>query len=363
MKNISTTSRSPRQRQFASDNYSGICPEAFEAIQSANHSHSPSYGDDPWTRDAADEIRRFFGVPCEVFFVFNGTAANSLSLASLCQSYHSVICHEVAHVETDECGAPEFFSNGTKLLPSHGADGKLDPAGIEALVTKRSDIHFPKPRVVSLSLPTEVGTLYTLEELRDIREAARRFHLFVHLDGARFFNAVAALGKEPREIIHALGPDVVCLGGTKAGMSLGEAVVFFNLPLASEFAYRCKQAGQLCSKMRFLSAQWTGLLAGDAWRRHAGNANARARQLREALEGLPHLGFPYPTEANSVFVCADKAAFAELHARGWKFYEFIGGAARFMCSWDTTSEDVEALAADVSAVVRGMDQPPGDAGA
>jgi threonine aldolase len=198
--------RKPPERQFASDNYSGICPEALDAIQSANHSHSPSYGDDAWTRDAADEIRQFFGLPCEVFFVFNGTAANSLALASLCQSYHSVICHEVAHVETDECGAPEFFSNGTKLLTSHGADGKLDPAGIDALVTKRSDIHYPKPRVVSVTLPTEVGTLYTLEELRDIRESARRSNLFVHLDGARFFNAVDALGKEPREIIHALGP-------------------------------------------------------------------------------------------------------------------------------------------------------------
>jgi threonine aldolase len=156
---------------------------------------------------------------------------------------------------------------------------------------------------------------------------------------------------------------VLCLGGTKLGMSLGEAVVFFNLPLASEFAYRCKQAGQLSSKMRFLSSQWTGLLAGDAWRRHAGNANARARQLREAFEVLPHLRFPYRTEANSVFVCADKPVFAELRARGWKFYEFIGGAARFMCSWDTTSEDVEALASDFSAVLRGMDVRPGGAGA
>ncbi|HEY0551298.1 MAG TPA: low specificity L-threonine aldolase, partial [Verrucomicrobiae bacterium] len=248
------------RRQFASDNYAGICPEAWQAMEQANGGHERSYGDDRWTEEAANLIRDIFETDCEVFFAFNGTAANSLSLAALCQSYHSILCSEVAHVETDECGAPEFFSNGTKVLLVPGANGKLDPAGVERMVKKRTDIHFPKPRVVSLTQATELGTVYTPDEIKAVWAKAKSCGLRMHMDGARFANAVASLGCAPKEITWQAGVDVLCFGGTKNGMAVGDAVVFFNRELAAEFDYRCKQAGQLASKMRFLSAPWVGML-------------------------------------------------------------------------------------------------------
>src|SRR5207249_1062164 len=181
------------RRQFASDNYAGICPEALAASAAANHDHEVSYGNDSWTTKASDLIRDIFETKCEVFFVFNGTAANSLSLASLCQSYHSILCHELAHVEAAECGAPEFFANGSKVLLLSGGHAKVDPKSIEQAVNKRTDIHYPKPRVLSLTQATELGTVYSLDELRALTDVARHFQLRVHMDGARFANAAASL--------------------------------------------------------------------------------------------------------------------------------------------------------------------------
>src|SRR5688572_24961953 len=181
------------RKQFASDNYAGVCPEAWQAMAEANSGHVQGYGDDQWTRRATDAIRDLFETNCEVFFVFNGTAANSLSLAHLCQSFHSILCHEIAHVETDECGAPEFFSNGTKVLLLAGENGKIDPLNIEKMVKKRSDIHYPKPRVVSVTQATEVGTVYSPDELHGIWQVCRKHRLRLHMDGARFANAVASL--------------------------------------------------------------------------------------------------------------------------------------------------------------------------
>jgi threonine aldolase len=342
------TARPARLRQFASDNYAGICPEAMAAIVEANAGHAPGYGDERWTAEAADLVRATFDAECEVFFVFNGTAANSLALASLCQSYHSIVCHETAHVETDECGAPEFFSNGTKVLTAPGPQGKLTPEAVEHAVRRRADIHYPKPRVVSVTQPTELGTLYAPGELGALCAAARRLGLRVHMDGARFANAVAALGVSPRALTRDAGVDVLCLGGTKNGMAVGEAVVFFDRALAAEFEYRCKQAGQLASKMRFLAAPWVGLLRGGAWLRHAAHANAMAALLARALQGAPGLELLQPVQANAVFVALPPRAADALRARGWRFYDFIGtGGARFMCAWDTTPEDVQAFAAEV----------------
>ena len=224
--------------EFASDNTSALCPEARDALLAVDEGFVASYGDDRWTAEAADAIRAAFETECEVYFVFNGTAANSLALASLCQPYHSVVCHEWAHIETDECGAPEFFSNGTKVLTMGGPEGKVTPAGIRHLVEKRSDIHYPKPRVVSITQATEQGTVYSLDEVRAVGAAARALGLRVHMDGARFANAVAALGCSPAEITWRAGVDVLCFGGTKNGMAVGEAVVFFERSLADEFAYR-----------------------------------------------------------------------------------------------------------------------------
>jgi len=339
------------RRQFASDNYAGICPEALAAMVEANQGHEVSYGDDTWTAKASNLVRDVFETNCEVFFVFNGTSANSLSLASLCQSYHSILCHEQAHIETAECGAPEFFANGTKVLLLPGADGKIDPKAIDRAVTKRTDIHYPKPRALSLTQATEVGTVYSLAELRAVTDVARRCHLRVHMDGARFANAVVALGVKPKEITWQAGVDVLCFGGSKNGIALGEAVVFFNTELAREFDYRCKQGGQLGSKMRFLSAPWVGMLQDGAWLRYAKHANAMARRLETAIRHLPQVEIAHPVQTNTVFARLPDEVVQGMHQRGWKFYTHVSqDNARLMCSWDTTAEDVDAFAADLAEV-------------
>ena len=337
----------PANYTFASDNTSGACPEVMEAVLRANIGKMPSYGDDPITAQASDAFRDLFETDCDVYFVFNGTAANSLALASLCQSYHSVITHEFAHVETDECGAPEFFSNGTKLLLTSGPLGKLDPAAVERTVTKRRDVHYPKPSALSLSCPSELGTVYQTTEVAALGAVAKRHGLRVHMDGARFANAVASLGVAPAELTWKAGVDVLSFGGTKLGTPVGEAVVFFNRALGEEFAYRCKQAGQLASKMRFLAAPWTVLLRDSLWLKIAGRANALARRLGDALAALPGVRVLYPVEANAVFAELPEHAHETLRRRGWKYYVFIGGGARFMCSWSTTPEDVDALVRDI----------------
>ncbi len=333
--------------QFASDNTAPICPEAWEAVERANVGCLPSYGNDPWTARACDLIREMFGGPAEVFFVFNGTAANSLALAAMCQSYHAILCHELAHVETDECGAPEFYSNGTKLLLLPGVHAKLEPAGIAHAVERRRDVHYPKPRVVSVTQATELSTVYSIEELAAIGETCRRYGLRLHMDGARFANAAAALGVPPARITRDVGVDVLCLGGTKNGMGVGEALVFFDTNLAEEFAYRCKQAGHLASKMRYLTAPWVGLLQSGGWLANARRANAAAARLETGLRGLPGVEVLGQRQANAVFARLPAALAQSLRAEGWQFYDFIGsGGCRFMCSWATTDAEVDALLAD-----------------
>jgi threonine aldolase len=343
--------RHPAQ-QFASDNYAGICPEAWAAMQAANIGHTPAYGNDPWTQRAADAFRTLFATDCEVFFAFNGTAANSLALASLCQSYHSVICSSLAHIETDECGAPEFFSNGSKLLAAPSPDGKLTPEAVRQLATSRSDIHFPKPRVVTLTQPTETGQVYSVAEIQAISAVCRELGLTLHMDGARFANACASLGCEPADITWRAGVDVLCFGGTKNGMAVGEAIVFFDPTLARDFDYRCKQAGQLASKMRFLTAPWIGLLDSGAWLRNAERGNACAARLAAQIQTLPGLSLMFPVQANAVFLQAPAAVLAGLRERGWLFYTFIGGGARFMFAWDAQENRVDELAADLRDLTR-----------
>ena len=349
------------RRQFASDNYAGICPEAWAAMAEANSGHVPGYGDDPWTERAANLLRDLFETDCEVFFVFNGTSANSLALASLCQSFHSILCHEAAHVETDECGAPEFFSNGTKVLTMAGANGKITPAEVERMVRRRSDIHYPKPRVVSLTQATELGTVYTPDEIKAIWARAKSLGLRIHMDGARFANAVASLGVAPKEITWQAGVDVLCFGGTKNGMAVGDAVVFFDRELAREFDYRCKQAGQLASKMRFLAAPWVGMLQSGVWLENARRANAMAERLHALVRELPGVKVLHPRQANSVFLEMPARVAEGMRARGWRFYDFIGGAFRLMCSWDTAEDDVRAFAEDLREVLAAQARVPAQA--
>ena len=361
MSNVSPATRpaptSTADCHFASDNTSGICPEAWAALAEANHGRLPSYGHDDWTRRACDRLRELFEQPeAEVFFVFNGTAANSLALASLCQSYHSVICHDYAHIETDECGAPEFFSNGTKLLVAPGPNGKLATDAVARLIGKRTDIHFPKPRVLSLTQSTEWGTVYTPDEVRALTTLAHQHGLAVHMDGARFANAAAALherlGASPADLTWRAGVAVLCFGGTKNGMHATEAVVFFNRALATEFDYRCKQAGQLASKMRFHGAQWVGLLQEGAWLRHGAHANRMARKLAAGLRELPAAKVLVEPEVNAVFVELPIAAATAMRQRGWYFYSFIGAHGyRLMCSWDTQENDLARFLADLRSVL------------
>jgi threonine aldolase len=348
-------SQSSKRYNFASDNTSGVCPEAWEALQEADAGFVPSYGADQHTAEACELFRDFFETDCEVFFVFNGTAANSLALASLCQSYHSVIAHELAHVETDECGAPEFFSNGTKLLLGTGPNGKLDPASAEMLITKRKDIHYPRPRVISVSQPTEVGTCYTLAELKALGDLGRHHGLKMHMDGARFFHSLIHLGVTPKEVTKDVGVDVLCFGGTKAGLGFSEAVVFFDRKLAEEFDYRCKQSGQLASKMRYLSAPWKSWLGDSIYEKYSRNALNCARLLAERAARLPGIEVLYPVEANSVFLRLPPVVNAYLQQKGWIYYHFIGGGARFMCSWRTSESDVVSLVDAMGEVSRQMD--------
>lgn len=334
-------------QQFASDNYAGICPAAWNAMEAANHGHAAAYGDDEWTQRASDAFRKLFETDCEVFFVFNGTAANSLSLAALTQSYHSVICCDSAHVETDECGAPEFFSNGSKLLVARCGGGKLTPQSIRQLATARQDIHYPRPRAATITQSTETGRVYTIDELRAISAVCKEFGLSLHMDGARFANACAFLGTSPAELTWKNGVDVLCFGGTKNGMAVGEAVIFFDHKKAADFDYRCKQAGQLASKMRFLSAPWAGLLESGAWLTNAQHANACARHFADGIKDIPRVSLASPVEANVVFLDASDAILERLTARGWKFYTFIGGAARFMFAWDAEISRIDQLLADL----------------
>lgn len=339
---------------FASDNTAGVCPEALAALTAANAGRMPSYGDDALTRRAKTLFADVFETKCDVFFVFNGTAANALVLAALCQRHHATLCHALSHVETDECGAPEFFTGGSKLIPLDGPNAKLRPADLAPVLTRGHGVHFPKIRAVSLTQSTELGTRYSAAELRDLTGWSHRHGLDVHVDGARFANAAAAAGlrgESPADLTWRAGVDVLCFGGTKNGLLGTEAVVFFNRALAREFDYRVKQSGQLASKMRFAAAQWISILRDGAWIRHAMQANRQAQKL---AAGLKKLGCQLiaPVEANGVFVELPPPAFKKLTARGWHFYKFVGEHGyRLMCSWETQDADVAAFLADARAAL------------
>jgi threonine aldolase len=341
-----------RARQLASDTYAGICPEALAAIQGANHGHAAAYGDDRWTARAEALLRDLFETDCAVFFVPTGTAANALALAALCRPYHSVFCHADAHVQTDECGAPEYAAHSIKLVPIDGAGGKLAPGPLRAAAARRRDVHSHKPGALTLSQATEAGTLYSAEEVRALGGLARELGLRVHMDGARFANALTALRLPPKALTWEAGVDVLSFGGTKNGLAGGDALVFFDRELARDFEYRRKQAGHLVAKMRYVAAPWVALLESGAWLRNAEHANAMARRLEMALRGLAGVRLLYPVQANAVFVQLPPGGAEGLRRRGWHFYTIAGGE-RLMCSWDTEPADIDSLVKDLSEVVAG----------
>jgi threonine aldolase len=343
---VSAESASPR-RHFASDNYAGVCPEVWEALHAADADHVPGYGDDPHTARAQALFRDLFSTDCEVHFVFNGTAANSLVVASACDAFHAVICHAYSHLETDESNAPGFFAHGVKTLPIDTPLGKLVPAEVERVFHNRRDVHASAPRVLSLTQSTELGTVYTPDEVGALAASAHGLGMVVHMDGARFANAVAGLDVSAAEITWKAGVDALCFGGTKNGMLGSEAVVLFNRDLASAFKRRCKQSGQLASKMRYHAAQWIGMLEGGAWLRHAGHSNAMAALLEAKLREVPKVRILYPRQANAVFVEMPRAMADGLMSKGWRFYNDVGpGGARLMCAWNTSPGDVASFAND-----------------
>ncbi|CAN5393495.1 low specificity L-threonine aldolase [soil metagenome] len=334
--------------QFASDNTAGICPEAWAALAQANQEAVPSYGEDAWTARVSAQVREIFETDCATFFVFNGTAANALALAQICRSYHSVLCHERSHIATDECGAPEFFAGGTKLLPLGGENGKIDLAAAAEVMALHRDVHATKVRALSLTQVTECGTVYSPNELETIAAFAAEHALAVHMDGARFANAVASLGCAPREITWQRGVQVLSFGGTKNGIGAGELVVFFDRELAREFDYRAKQGAQLASKMRFLAAPWAALLENDVWLKNARHANEMARLLEEKIRGVG-IRLAFPREASALFLHLPDEIVARTHARGWHFHKFIEpDVYRLMCAWSTTEQDIAAFATDLA---------------
>jgi threonine aldolase len=337
------------RHQFASDNTAPICPEAWTALQEANADYAAAYGEDRWTERVCDQIREIFETDCDVYFVFTGTAANALALAQVCQSFRSIICHQNAHIQTDECGAPEFFTGGSKLLLVGGENGKIDIGQTKALLARSNELHSHKPGAISIAQATEFGTAYTRDEIAAIAGVACSYELFVHMDGARFANAVASLDCAPKTITWEVGVDVLCFGGTKNGTAAGELVIFFNKEVSRGFDYRVKQAGHLGSKMRFLAAPWLGLLAGEVWLRNARHANRAALQLAQNLQRNANVEIVFPVEANAVFARMDDQLVRDLQARGWHFYKFIEpDVYRLMCSWATTESDIGNFIRDVT---------------
>ncbi len=339
-------------RSFASDNSAGMHPEILKALADANHGHVVSYGDDPYTRSAMAKFEEQFGAEIKVFFVFNGTAANVLSLTALTQSYHAVICTEPAHIYTDECGAPEKFT-GCKLIPIPAPAGKLTLESVRSVYHGIGDQHHVQPKVISITQATEMGTVYTAQEIRTLSSFAHAHDMFLHMDGARIANAAVSLGQSLGEATRQLGVDVLSFGGTKNGLMGAEAVVFFNEKLAENFLFVRKQGMQLASKMRFMAVQFEALLSDDLWRRNACRANQMAKLLETEVRKIPQVEMVYPVEANGVFVRLPPEAIARVQER-YFFYVWNEeqSIVRWMCSFDTTEEDIREFAKFINESLR-----------
>ncbi|MFO1427579.1 MAG: low specificity L-threonine aldolase [Steroidobacteraceae bacterium] len=338
---------------FKSDNTAPACPEILAAIAAANEGFATGYGDDPWTQRLERELERLFEAPLRAFPVATGTAANALALASFTPPWGEVLAHREAHVVRDECGAPEFMSGGARLLLLDGADGKVTPTAItEALADNPPSVHTVQPCALSITQATELGTVYTPAQLRAVCAQAHASGLRVHVDGARFANAVASLGCRPHELGPGAGVDVLTFGATKNGALAAEAVVFFDPALARDFELRRKRAGHLFSKMRFVSAQLLAYLDGELWLRNARRANGLAREIGAAAGSL----LLHPVEANEVFIGTTPERIAALRAEGFLFYDWgaaDSGQARFVVSWNQPREGVEALAAALRRLALG----------
>jgi len=343
----------PPTRSFASDNNAGMHPEILDAIARANQGHVVAYGDDPYTRSALAKFEEHFGPGIDVFFTFNGTGANVLSLQALNRPFHAVLCSEYAHIYTDECGAPEKHT-GCKLIPLPHQDGKITLDSVRHAYHGIGDQHHVQARVISITQSTEMGTVYRPEEIQALAGFAHEHNMFLHVDGARLANAAASLGQTLRQATRDQGVDVLSFGGTKNGIMGGEAVVFFNRALSADFLYLRKQGMQLASKMRFVAAQFEALLTDALWRRSADRANGMARVLEAEVRKIPQVRVVWKVEANGVFAQIPRHAIAKIKER-YFFYPWIEEECivRWMCSFDTTEEDVRNFVQVVAEAVKG----------
>jgi len=335
---------------FASDNHYGASPKILEAVAAIGQAPAPAYGNDPVTARVTKQLGEIFEREVAVYPVINGTTANALSLATLVPPHGAILCHAEAHIAVDECGAPEFFTHGAKLVPIDGADAKLTPAAIEAALKhfQKGFVHHAQPAAISLTQATELGTVYAPDELTAISEVARAHGLKLHVDGARFANALVGLGCTPAELAWKSGVDVLSFGATKNGALAAEAVIFFDPKDAADFEYRRKKSGHLLSKMRFVSAQLDAYLDGDHWLANARHANTQAQRLAQGLARVKDVSVAHPVQANAVFARMPSALAAKLRKAGAVFYDW--GApedgtvlARLMLSFATPEEDVAKL--------------------
>ena len=343
-------SSDPFPRGFASDNFAGVHPRVMAALATCNHGHAMAYGDDPVTARARAAFGRLFGAEVSTHFVFNGTAANVTSLMAFAKPFGAVLCAETAHLYNDESTAPDR-TLGMRLTPLRAPEGKIDPAALEEVLGRGHGVHGAHPVALTLTQPTEVGTLYTLPELRDLAERAHARGLGVHLDGARLGCAVAAMGIGPREMLLESGVDVVSFGGTKQGLMFGEAVVYLRGGLDGDYPFWQKHTMQLASKMRYVAAQFEALLEDDLWIENGRHANAMARRLEAAVAPLPFVARAFPVQANAVFARIPPALLAPLQREMffWPWDE-RAGLVRWMCAWDTAPEDIDAFAAMLQRV-------------
>lgn len=334
-----------RQKGFASDNNASVHPQVMEALLKANEGHAVGYGDDVVTKRTRKVIKKVFGEKVEPFFVYNGTGANVISIQALARSFNSVVCARTAHINVDECGAPEFMS-GCKLLPIDTDNGKITVDQISKYMHGFGFEHHAQPKVISITQVSELGTIYTLNEIRNIADYAHSMGLYLHMDGARLANAAAALGCSLADISFNAGVDVLSFGGTKNGLMFGEVVLFANGELAEHVKYIRKQSAQLNSKMRFTAAQFEALLSNDLWLKNASHANEMAQLLAGEVWEIDGIEITQPVESNGVFAIVPKDIIPKLQEEFF-FYVWVEARSevRWMTSFDTTKEDIQDFVA------------------
>ncbi len=330
-------------KALASDNYSGVHPEIMEALVRANVEHQGAYGSDEFTRSATQLFKENFGDATEVFFVYNGTGANVIGLSAITQSFNSILCSELAHINVDESTAPEKFT-GCKLIGISTANGKIYPDQLENKIQRVGDQHHPQANAISISQSTEYGTVYTTHEIKAISAVAKKHNLLLHMDGSRISNAAVSLNQDFIKFTRDAGVDILSFGGTKNGMMFGEAVLIFNPDLAKNFSYRRKQGMQLHSKMRFISAQFEALLSNELWKRNASHANGMAKKLEQGLKSIPQITITQSVDGNGVFAKFPKEIIPELQNEIF-FYVWNERTSevRLMCSFDTTEGEINRL--------------------